>query len=59
MLAVVYRGKPTQHILRKDTDGAYCVNNKRYGNARSIEEVCVFSLMYPMHTNQCHPNTVG
>eukprot|EP00040_Diaphanoeca_grandis_P028733 m.166808 g.166808 ORF g.166808 m.166808 type:complete len:781 (-) comp31439_c0_seq2:35-2377(-) len=37
-LCVVYRMKPTHHIIKRVEDH-YTINNKRYGNAGTLEEV--------------------
>ena len=39
-LCVVYKGKPTHHIISKDPeDGVFQVNKKKYGTPKSLNQV--------------------
>ncbi|EDQ84906.1 uncharacterized protein MONBRDRAFT_29769 [Monosiga brevicollis MX1] len=39
VLAVVFKGRPTHHLVQKGVDGMFTVNKKSFGPARSISEV--------------------
>lgn len=44
VLCVVYKGKPTHHLIAKNAEGIYAINKKTYGNNKTIEEVILSSL---------------
>lgn len=39
VLSVVYKGKPTHHLIATDDDGFFTVNKKKYGESKSVQEV--------------------
>ena len=42
VLTVVYRGKPTQHLITPNDVGIFTVNKKDYGlNAQTVEELII------------------
>jgi hypothetical protein len=40
VLVVVYKGRPTQHIIASNEDGILTVNKRMYGDARTLKQVC-------------------
>ena len=39
ILAVVYKGKPTHHLIMYGEDQLYTVNRKAFGTHKTVEEV--------------------
>jgi hypothetical protein len=39
VLSVVFRGKPTQHVIAKGSDGKITVNGKVYVEVETVDEV--------------------
>lgn len=38
-LVVMYKGKPTHHLIEKDDDGNLTVNKKKYGEFTTVKKV--------------------
>ena len=43
-LCVVYRGKPTHHLIEKNSNGYFCVNKKQYGGDHTTLAAAVNAL---------------
>lgn len=43
VLAVVYKLKPTHHLVSKENGPNYTINKKAYGPATTIEEVIAYT----------------
>jgi hypothetical protein len=39
VMGVMFKGKPTHHLVKYDGAGYLLVNNKAMGNAKSIQQV--------------------
>ena len=39
VMGVMFKGKPTHHLVKFDGSGAALVNNKAMGGAKSLQEV--------------------
>ena len=40
ILVLMFRGKPTHHLLKESVSGIWTVNERDIGGARSLKEVC-------------------
>lgn len=46
VLCVVYKGKPTHHLIAKNEAGIYAINKKTFGEYNKVNRVsrgCIFS----------------
>jgi len=57
VLCVVYKGKPTHHLIAKNPDGIYCINKKSYGEYTKVNRVSgpAFLVAFPcgIHPGYC------
>ena len=54
VLCVVYKGKPTHHLITKNAEGLYICNKKAFGNTKKIVVVCTATHTTRTHAHRTH-----